>query len=107
MLCLLFPNWIANYTRDYTTGKETGFAFIFGVLFSSLTGIMAGANMSGKRIFLNVDWKLKNKLKQRIQIKGELKKPARSIPVGTMSAVIFVFVLYFTENLLLAASCDQ
>jgi len=39
--------------------------------------------------------------------KGELKKPARSIPVGTMSAVIFVFTLYFTENLLLAASCDQ
>ena len=57
---------------------------MFGLLFSSLTGIMAGANMS-----------------------GELKKPAKSIPVGTMSAVLFVFIVYFLENLLLAGSFDR
>lgn len=62
----------------------TNFAYIFGVLFSSLTGIMAGANMS-----------------------GELKKPSRSIPIGTMSAVLFVFIVYFSENLLLAGSCER
>lgn len=62
----------------------TNFAYIFGILFSSMTGIMAGANMS-----------------------GELKKPSKSIPLGTMSAVLFVFVVYFSENLLLAGSCER
>lgn len=62
----------------------TSFAYIFGVLFSSLTGVMAGANMS-----------------------GELKKPAKSIPIGTMSAMAFVFVVYFLETLLLAGSCKR
>ena len=38
---------------------------------------------------------------------GELKKPAKSIPRGTMSAVALVFVIYFLENLLLAASCER
>jgi potassium/chloride transporter 9 len=74
----------ANYTIDYTTEKMTSFAYIFGVLFSSLTGIMAGANMS-----------------------GELKRPAKSIPIGTLSAVFFVFVFYFFESVLLAASCEK
>jgi potassium/chloride transporter 9 len=77
-------NLYSNYTVDYTTEKATNFSFIFGVLFSSLTGIMAGANMS-----------------------GELKKPSKSIPTGTIGAVIFVFTLYITESLLLAASCDH
>jgi potassium/chloride transporter 9 len=77
-------NLYSNYTTDYTTGKTTSFAYIFGVLFSSLTGIMAGANMS-----------------------GELKKPSKSIPIGTMAAVGFVFFVYFSENLLLAASFDR
>lgn len=38
---------------------------------------------------------------------GELKKPAKSIPIGTMSAVAFVFFVYFSENILLAASFDR
>ena len=38
---------------------------------------------------------------------GELKKPARSIPLGTMIAVAFVFFVYFSENLMLAGSFDR
>jgi potassium/chloride transporter 9 len=41
-------NTYANYTIDYTTGETMDFATVFGVLFSSITGLLAGANMSGK-----------------------------------------------------------
>ncbi len=41
-------NTYANYTIDYTTGDMMDFATVFGVLFSSITGLLAGANMSGK-----------------------------------------------------------
>jgi len=81
----LKDNLYGNYSTDYTNDHaQTSFAYVFGVLFSSLVGVMAGANMS-----------------------GELKKPSKSIPIGTMSAVLFVFIVYFLENFLLASSCER
>lgn len=38
---------------------------------------------------------------------GELKRPSRSIPVGSISALFFVFFIFITEALLMAATTDR
>lgn len=80
----LLGNLYAEYVKDYTTGNMMSFATVFAVMFNGCTGIMAGSNMS-----------------------GELKNPSYAIPRGTITAVIFTFIIYNLLSVLVACSCDR
>jgi potassium/chloride transporter 9 len=77
-------NMFTNYTYDYTTGKSTDFAFMFSIIFSGVTGLMAGANVS-----------------------GELARPHVSIPRGTLQAVFVTFMVYILTSFLLCLTCSR
>lgn len=48
-LTTLTENIYPNFGKDYTSGNiDVTFSTAFGVLFCGVTGILAGANMSGK-----------------------------------------------------------
>ncbi|XP_075956616.1 solute carrier family 12 member 9 isoform X1 [Anarhichas minor] len=83
-LATLLGNLYADYTVDYTTNTVMTFATVFAVMFNGCTGIMAGSNMS-----------------------GDLKNPSYSIPRGTITAVIFTFIIYNLLSILVACSCDR
>ena len=57
---------------------------MFAILFNGCTGIMAGANIS-----------------------GDLADASRAIPVGTMAASGFTFVVYVLLFTMTAASCTS
>merc|ERR1719323_994200 len=67
-----------NLNAQYTAGpmnsnpdKESDFMEVFGVFFTAVTGIVAGANLS-----------------------GDLKDPAAAIPKGTLWAIIVTWISY-------------
>uniref|UniRef100_A0A6A7FY59 Solute carrier family 12 member 9 n=2 Tax=Hirondellea gigas TaxID=1518452 RepID=A0A6A7FY59_9CRUS len=64
-------NLYPHFSTDYTNGLPITLMSLFSVLFSGVTGIMAGANMS-----------------------GELKDPSYSIPRGTLAACAVSFLMY-------------
>ncbi|KAF8363122.1 hypothetical protein PRIPAC_90045 [Pristionchus pacificus] len=80
----LGENLMADYTMDYTTEKPTDFALMFAIIFSGVTGLMAGANMS-----------------------GELARPSVSIPRGTVQAVFITLCVYILTAFLMAATSSR
>ncbi|XP_066514907.1 solute carrier family 12 member 9 [Hoplias malabaricus] len=80
----LNSNLRPGYSLDYSTNRVMSFSTVFAVMFTSCTGIMAGANMS-----------------------GELKNPSVSIPKGTIMAVVYTFIVYILLFLLISSTCDR
>ncbi|KAL6913468.1 hypothetical protein FSST1_011228 [Fusarium sambucinum] len=76
----LTDNFLPHLSSPHFKGLET-FRDLFGILFPATSGIFAGASMS-----------------------GDLKDPSRSIPHGTLWAMLTTFIIYFIVILSLAAS---
>ena len=78
MLGYSVVNLVNNTKADYEPGES--FFTVFGVFFPTATGVMAGINMS-----------------------GDLRNPAKNIPLGTLSSigvryVGFVIVIFKREG---------
>jgi potassium/chloride transporter 9 len=80
----LDENMMPDLQIDYTTGSKQTVSLVFGVLFNGVTGIMAGANMS-----------------------GDLKDASKSIPRGTLQAAGFTLMVYVLLFILSAATCER
>ena len=94
-------NIYSNYTFDYTTGDKTRFESIFGVLFSSITGILAGASMSSEFHWFFIYFRFS------LIWLADLKKANRSIPNGSIGAIIFAFLIFIIETFFIAATTSR
>ena len=79
---LLESNLWSAYTHNEESGGQHNFFSIFAVFFPAVTGIVAGANMS-----------------------GDLKDPSDAIPKGTLLSIAVTFVSYLVYAVL-AAACS-
>lgn len=75
-------NSVENLWSNYTDGYS--WFTVFGVFFPTITGILAGINMS-----------------------GDLRAPSINIPNGTLSAISTGTFLYLVFVLFLGATCDR
>jgi len=71
-----------NFWPEWTESET--YSSVFGVLFPACIGILAGASMS-----------------------GDLRKPSKSIPKGTLWALVITYVLYISITVLLGSSTSR
>ena len=82
---LLEANMVGEYTpTESDTGKTLTFMVMFAIFFPAATGITAGANMS-----------------------GDLKDAGKSIPSGTLVAILFTAIVYAVQIVLVAGSTGR
>ncbi len=75
-------NWHSDYRPTPVNPDGENFMSIFSVFFPAVTGMMAGANIS-----------------------GELRNAQKSLPFGTMFAVVLSNVVYMGIAVILGATC--
>ena len=75
-------NWHPDYRPTAVNPQGESFMSIFSVFFPAVTGMMAGANIS-----------------------GELRNAQKSLPFGTMLAVVLSNVVYMGIAVILGATC--
>ncbi|XP_015122271.1 solute carrier family 12 member 8-like, partial [Diachasma alloeum] len=82
-----FEGWLSGNLRNNTfSAYEKGCSWftVFGVFFPTVTGVLAGINMS-----------------------GDLRHPSKDIPNGTLAALGAGTILYLLFSLFLAATCTR
>lgn len=77
-------NWGPDYRKTDTMPDGETFMSVFSVFFPAVTGMMAGANIS-----------------------GELKNAQKSLPFGTMFAVVLSSLVYIAIAWILGATCER
>jgi amino acid transporter len=83
LLSFLFGGPVDVAVPPLDPGPPVGFWVVFAVFFPAVTGIMAGVNMS-----------------------GDLEDPRRSIPLGTMAAILTGYAIYMLLPLILFFRAD-
>ena len=76
------PQWSSNFSPSYVEGAS--FWLVFAIFFPAVTGIMSGVSMS-----------------------GDLKDPSKSVPKGTILAVIVTFVIYGLQMIWLSLNASR
>lgn len=84
LISLVLGSPLPESELEGAAASTESFWVVFAVFFPAVTGIMAGVNMS-----------------------GDLRDPARSIPLGTFAAIGVGYIAYMTIPIILAARADS